>query len=355
MHRNSTFLSAGAVLLVLALAGCPDRSTRSETAADPSGNGHNQMVSDVSRYSKSGYDLTPLTSEELETIVADLTPEQVRITQHAGTEPPFCSAMNNNKEPGTYVSVVGGLPLFRSGSKFDSGSGWPSFFEPFDPDHIIEHEDRSAGMVRTEILDARSGAHLGHVFDDGPPPTGKRYCVNAAALTFIPEGEPLPPESRPVKAEVAYFAGGCFWGIEDRFAKHPGVMDAVSGYQGGETANPTYEQVCGGKTGHAETVQVTFDPNRTTYRDLLEEFFRMHDPTTRNRQGPDVGSQYRSAIFASTEEQEKAARAYVDELSDAGKFRGREIVTIIEPAGPFFAAEEYHQDYHAKHGGSCSY
>jgi len=136
-------------------------------------------------YSKAGYDITPLTKARIDEIAKTLTPEQVRVTLHADTERPFCTAMHKNHGPGTYVSVVGGLPLFRSTQKFDSGTGWPSFFEPISPDHIVERTDSTLGMARTEILDARSGAHLGHVFDDGPEPTGLRYCMNSASLRFL--------------------------------------------------------------------------------------------------------------------------------------------------------------------------
>lgn len=304
-------------------------------------------------YSHAGYDLTPLSPARIAEIVKTLTPEQVRITQQADTERPFSCGLLRNKQPGIYVSVVGGLPLFRSTTKFESGTGWPSFFQPFDPDHIIERRDDSMGMARTEVLDARSGAHLGHVFDDGPPPTGKRYCLNGEALKFIPDGTPLPAESRPVAAETAYFAGGCFWGVEDVFAQIPGVIDAESGYQGGTTVNPSYEQVSSGTTGHAEAVKVLFDPARVAYKDLLKVFFDNHDATTLNRQGPDHGTQYRSAIFTATPDQLRQAQAYVQALGRTPEYRGATIVTKVQPAPPFYRAEDYHQDYHAKHGGSC--
>lgn len=313
----------------------------------------NPAMTTFPKYSKSGYDITPLSKEKIAEICKTLTPTQIAVTQNSATEPAFCGDLVNNKEKGVYVCVVGGLPLFKSGTKFDSRTGWPSFFDPVDPDHIIEKVDRTHGMVRVEILDARSGAHLGHVFDDGPPPTGKRYCLNSAALKFIPDTEKLPAESLPVKSEIAYFAGGCFWGVEDVFQQIPGVIDAVSGYQGGLTDNPTYQQVCTHTTGHAESVQVVFDPNRVSYRDLLKVFFDNHDATQLNRQGPDVGDQYRSAIFTTSEAQAHEAKQYIKDIQSTSDYAGSKIVTVIQDAPKFFPAEDYHQDYHKKHGGSC--
>jgi methionine-S-sulfoxide reductase len=177
--------------------------------------------------------------------------------------------------------------------------------------------------------------------------------MNSGALQFFGKDANLPPESRPIATQTAYFAGGCFWGIEDHFQKVPGVVDAVSGYQGGATSQPSYKEVCSDRTGHAETVRVTFDPNRVTYRQLLEWFFKLHDPTQMNRQGPDVGSQYRSAIFTTDDEQLKQAKSFIEEAAKTDRFRKRKIVTTVQPATPFYEAEEYHQNYHAKHGGSC--
>jgi peptide-methionine (S)-S-oxide reductase len=158
--------------------------------------------------------------------------------------------------------------------------------------------------------------------------------------------------SMDAQHETATFAAGCFWGVEQAFREVPGVIDAESGYTGGTRVNPTYEQVCSGATGHAEAVRVAFDPAAVSYERLLEVFFGIHDPTTPNRQGPDVGSQYRSAIFTHSPEQENVARAAIEALRQAGKF-GRPIVTQVSPAPPFYRAEEYHQRYHEKHGGSC--
>jgi len=157
---------------------------------------------------------------------------------------------------------------------------------------------------------------------------------------------------RPQPSETATFGAGCFWGVEAAFRRLPGVVSTVVGYSGGHTENPTYEDVCSGRTGHAEVVRVTFDPDRISYEQLLKEFWRIHDPTSRNRQGPDVGAQYRSVIFYHSPEQETAARASAQRLEQSGKIN-RPIVTEIVAAQPFWRAEEYHQRYHEKRGGAC--
>jgi len=152
-----------------------------------------------------------------------------------------------------------------------------------------------------------------------------------------------------VVTEKAIFAAGCFWGVESAFRKQAGVVSTEAGYAGGNSANPTYEEVCSGTTGHAEAVLVEFDPARVSYDELLGLFWSIHDPTTPNRQGPDVGTQYRSAIFFLDPGQEAAALASKKKLGGSGHYRGN-IVTEIRPAGEFYRAEEYHQQYNEKHG-----
>ncbi|NLN69513.1 MAG: peptide-methionine (S)-S-oxide reductase MsrA [Chloroflexi bacterium] len=148
--------------------------------------------------------------------------------------------------------------------------------------------------------------------------------------------------------KIATFAAGCFWGVEANFLKIPGVIDTVVGYTGGTFENPTYPLVCTGNTGHAEAVQVTYDTEKITFKELVKVFFDLHDPTTLNRQGPDVGSQYRSAIFYHDSEQREIAEQFTSELDTSGKYRYI-IVTQIVPAGIFYKAEDYHQRYYAKH------
>lgn len=276
-----------------------------------------------------------------------LSPEQFAVLREAATETPFTGRYDRYFEEGSYRCAGCGRFLFRSAEKFDSGCGWPAYSMPFHENAVTEHADDSAGMHRTEIRCAGCGGHLGHLFDDGPPPNGKRYCINSVALRFE------EPESTAGRLERATFGGGCFWGTEWVFRKVDGVIDTAVGFMGGSTDEPTYEQVCTGGTGHAEVIDLLFNPEVVTFEQLLAVFFENHDPTTLNRQGPDVGTQYRSAVFSHGEEQAQAARAFIEVATKEGRF-SRPIVTEVVASAPFWRAEEYHQRYFEKRGESPS-
>lgn len=304
-----------------------------------------------------------------------LSPMQYKVTQQCGTEPPFQNEYWDNHAEGIYVDVVSGEALFSSKDKFDSGTGWPSFTKPIKGGTITEKSDLSHGMRRVEVRSKGADSHLGHVFPDGPGPEGLRYCINSASLRFIPveqleakgygeylplfkDSKATPSGEKEVAAteETAILAGGCFWGVEELIRQLPGVISTEVGYTGGSIPSPTYEMMTTGRTGHAEAVKIIFDPRKLSYADLLRYFFRLHDPTTLNRQGNDRGTQYRSAIFYSTPEQKRVAEEVRKEVDGSGKWKAP-LVTEVTAAAEWYRAEDYHQDYLQRNpsGYTCHY
>ncbi len=358
--------------LVIVIATQPSKAKPPNTSSTKQGNSN--MVS-VHVINREGRLVGPVKTEKL--VLSDqqwkerLTDEQFQVLRSKGTERPFCGTLLDNKKEGIYTCAGCGLPLFSSDSKFDSGTGWPSFFQPVGKGNVVEQIDRSHGMVRKEINCGRCDGHLGHVFDDGPRPTGLRFCLNSESLNFT-ESDKLAEIADPAaeksaanadshdveikntparqtsagkkKTATAVFAGGCFWCTEAAYEQLEGVTDVESGYAGGKKENANYTAVSTGRTGHAEAIRVTYDPERITYDQLLDVFFDAHDPTQLNRQGADKGTQYRSAIFFTGDEEKSAAQAKMDELKKKKAF-DRAIVTTLEPLTEFYPAEDYHQDY----------
>ncbi|MEP7111047.1 MAG: bifunctional methionine sulfoxide reductase B/A protein [Ferruginibacter sp.] len=266
-----------------------------------------------------------------------LTPEQFNITREQGTERPFSSEYENNKDTGIYYCVSCKNPLFSSVTKFNSGTGWPSFYAPYSIKSLKVSVDNSGGSTRDEISCQRCDAHLGHVFRDGPKPTGLRYCMDGVALLF-------QKEDINARLSKASFAAGCFWCEEAVFESVKGVREVISGYAGGNEENPTYEEVGSGATGHAESIEVYYDSAIVSFPSLLKVFFASQDPTQVNGQGPDKGKQYRSIAFYRNDDEKKLIEDYIKQLTASGAY-SNPIATQVIPFTKFWRAEDYHQNY----------
>jgi peptide methionine sulfoxide reductase msrA/msrB len=273
-----------------------------------------------------------------------LNPEEEHVIVHKGTEPPFSGQYTDNKESGLYLCRQCGAPLYRSNDKFSSHCGWPSFDSEL-PGKVTRLPD--ADGRRVEILCTSCGGHLGHVFQ-GERLTKKntRHCVNSHSLLFLSYEKLITYAlEHPDLYDVVYVAGGCFWGVEHQVSELPGVLATRVGYTGGKTEKPTYQTVCSHTTGHAETVEAIVYLKELPLDAFYHHFLHLHDPTQLNRQGPDIGDQYRSAIFYRIEHQKEIAYQEIEGF----KNRGIDVVTTLEPLKQFWPAEIEHQQYHKKH------
>lgn len=270
----------------------------------------------------------------------ELTEEEKLVIENKGTEAPFTGEYDNFFEVGVYICRRCNALLYDSKAKFNAPCGWPSFDAEY-PKAVKKNPDTDG--VRTEILCANCGAHLGHVFT-GEKLTAKntRHCVNSLSMRFIPrkfkEGD---------KCSVV-LGGGCFWCLEAVYLELRGVEGVISGYAGGHKENPTYEEVCDGTTWHAEVIEITYNPEVISYKQILGVFFSTHNPTTLNCQGNDIGEQYRSLILYKTLEQKEEAEEIIRELEKEKAFNAP-IVTEIKPLLKFYPAEESHQGYYKNH------
>lgn len=268
-----------------------------------------------------------------------LTREEERVIIYKGTERPFSGIYYDFWEKGSYICKRCGARLYESTDKFDAGCGWPSFDD--EVTGAVRRQPDADGD-RTEILCTNCDAHLGHIFEgEGFTKKNSRHCVNSLSLVFV-------PDKSKSSTDTAIFAGGCFWGVEYYMQQTAGVLSVVSGFTGGHNENPDYEQVCSGKTGHYEAVEVVFDPSVIGYEELAKRFFEIHDPTQWNRQGPDIGEQYRSAVFYKNDMQ----KSIVEKLISILKNKGFRIVTEVLPAGTFWKAGDDHQDYYERNGST---
>lgn len=273
----------------------------------------------------------------------NLTPQERNVIVDKGTERAFSGKYVNTTEKGVYTCKVCGTALYKSDDKFNSHCGWPSFDDAIEG--AIKYQPDADGY-RTEILCAKCNAHLGHVFKgEGLTTKNVRHCVNSISLNFDKKDENQTNATAP-NIQKAYFSGGCFWGVEYHLEQLDGVKEVTSGFMGGTQKNPSYYDVVRKNTGHLETVEVVYDANKISYETLAKAFFEIHDPTQTNGQGPDIGSQYLSAIFVANEEEQKTIEKLIKILEE----KGLKIATKILDKSEFYKAEDYHQDYYKRKG-----
>ena len=279
-----------------------------------------------------------------------LTESEKRVILEKGTEYPNTGEYNNHYKKGTYVCRQCNQPLYTSSDKFKSNCGWPSFDDEIQGavKRVIDADGR-----RTEIICSNCDGHLGHVFE-GEQLTKKntRHCVNSISLQFYEEGDKLP--STITSLETITLGAGCFWCVEVLFQKLKGVSHVESGYAGGKIKNPTYKMVCEGNTGSVEVAQITYNPSIISTETLIDIFYHVHDPTTLNRQGNDVGDQYRSVIFYNSDEQQIIAEQVTQKIKDSNLWDDP-IVTSIEALYNYSKAEDYHQNYYSNNATTNSY
>ena len=304
--KNKIFLSI--LLLIIVLIGCSQNKSVSNTT-----NTKNTNMDSTKTYNK-------------------LTPDEEYVILNKGTERPFTGEYYNNKKKGTYFCKRCNAALYKSDAKFDSDCGWPSFDDEI-KGAVTRVMDKDG--MRTEIICNNCGGHLGHVFiGEGFTNKNTRHCVNSISLIF--------KEDMENKTDTAYFAGGCFWGVEHLMKTKDGVITTAVGYIGGHKENPTYKEVCSGNTGHAEALEVVFNPEKISFEDLAKLFFEIHDFTQVNRQGPDIGNQYRSGIFYLNDAQKQTSEKLINVLSE----KGYKVATEVTKSSKFWKAEDYHQDYY---------
>ncbi len=270
----------------------------------------------------------------------ELTPEESYVLEQKGTERPFSGRYNDFYKDGLYLCKRCGAELYRSIDKFSSGCGWPSFDDEIESAiKKIPDEDGK----RTEIVCSTCGGHLGHIFyGEGFTSKNTRHCVNSISMIF---------KDANLKCEqhaFAYFAAGCFWGVEYYFKNFKGVYSAICGYMGGHEENPSYEIVCTGNSGHLEVVRVEYDECIVSFEQLAKYFFEIHDFTQTNGQGPDIGSQYLSAIFYIDEKQKQDSLKLINYLEELGYKVATSLYNASEIS--FYEAENYHQNYYTKSG-----